>query len=224
MTEQCDIYCAEVSALSDPDTFGKALWRVPVDRRRKALAFRHRESQCLSLGVGLLLVLALEERGVDALRVRTAEGPWGKPCLPDHPEIQFSLSHSGTWAVCAVSGAAVGCDVERIGRGTERLAGRFFHPEEQAALARAGGEGDGAWQREFTRIWTRKESWLKATGTGISVPMAEFSALADGPGRRFFERESPEGAYRFACCLLTEEEAEVSWRRVEMNEGFFAEK
>ena len=220
MTTVCEIYRAETLPLSDPGLFGACLDRLPEIRRRKALTPRHEESRRLSLGAGLLLVLALEERGIDGRSAGIAEGPYGKPYLPEHPEIHFSLSHSGTRVLCAVAGVPVGCDVERVGRGSEKLAVRFFHPEEREAL---NAEKDPeAWQRLFARIWTRKESRVKADGTGISAPFSGFSALGDGGGyfyEDFFE-DSPSGpVYSYSCCL-PERPGSVLWRRVDLKEAF----
>ncbi|MBQ8073869.1 MAG: 4'-phosphopantetheinyl transferase superfamily protein [Clostridia bacterium] len=209
-TDICRIYCAEVTPLSDPECFADALSQMPAYRKRKVLSLRHVESQRLSLGVGLLLVLALESRGVEARTAAFAEGAYGKPYLPAYPEIQFSLSHSGIWAMCAVCDEPVGCDVERAERGSERLARRFFHPAEQAALAAAGEET--ARDNLFTRLWTRKESYIKARGEGLSLPLDSFSALADGPDVHYAEAELMPG-YRFSCCVLGKARA-VQWHQI----------
>ena len=208
----CEIYCAETAPLSRPERFREALDRVPESRQRKVLSLRHAESRCLSLGAGLLLVLALETRGIDGRTVRIAEGPYGKPYLQDFPGLHFSLSHSGKWVMCALSDAPVGCDVEQIARGTEKLAGRFFHPAEQAALAAAGPENGEARRREFTRIWTRKESYVKATGTGISVPLEKFSALNDSPEVHYLDVPGTDPDYCFSCCALGGENGFPEWR------------
>ena len=102
----------------------------------------------------------------------------------------------------------------------EKLAARFFHPEEREAL---NAEKDPeAWQRLFARIWTRKESRVKADGTGISAPFSGFSALGDGGGyfyEDFFE-DSPSGpVYSYSCCL-PERPGSVLWRRVDLKEAF----
>jgi 4'-phosphopantetheinyl transferase len=52
------------------------------------------------------------------------------------------------------------------------LAERFFSVRERAGL-RALPEGLRV--RGFFACWTRKEAFLKATGTGLSFPLADFS-------------------------------------------------
>ena len=214
MPEICKITYMDVSPLADPALFADAMSRVPESRKQKITSFRHAESQRLSLGVGLLLVLALEEEGIDGRQVRIAEGPWGKPFLPDHPNLHFSLSHSGKWAMCALGNRPVGCDVEATGRGNEKLAKRFFHPEEQQVLAALTPDTRPEWQREFARIWTRKESWLKADGRGLSLGMESFSVLVDQPGIHYSEMSGTDG-YAFACCILSEACPQIEWQEID---------
>ena len=95
--------------------------------------------------------------------VRFARTPAGKPFVPDRPEWQFSVSHSGEWVVCAVADEPVGVDVERIGAVRESVARRFFTQTERAEIA-ASPDHDEA----FTRVWVRREAMLKASGTGWS--------------------------------------------------------
>ena len=71
----------------------------------------------------------------------------------------------------------LGVDVERSGRRTDpELARRFFsRPEYEFLTAHADPEV----RRElFLRIWTLKESFIKAIGTGLQTPLADF-AFAD---------------------------------------------
>ncbi|MBR2824554.1 MAG: 4'-phosphopantetheinyl transferase superfamily protein [Clostridia bacterium] len=212
------VYRAEVSALSDPALFEAGMERVPESRREKVTRYRFEEGRMQSLGAGLLLSAALRERGIDGRLARVAEGPWGKPYLPEHPEIHFSISHAGKWALCAVGDRPMGCDVERIGRGMEKMAERYFHPEELAYLKAFGGEEDAPWQRAFTRIWTRKESYVKMTGRGIGEAIGGFSVMADPPGRRYDEGPGEDGEYCFCVCGEWEEKAPPEWRDVGMEE------
>ncbi|UHQ56779.1 4'-phosphopantetheinyl transferase family protein [Microbulbifer sp. YPW16] len=101
--------------------------------------------------------------------------PSGKPILADEPSLQFSLSHSGDWIALAVSEQGpVGIDIEqpRPRRNVMRIAHRYFHPDE-CALLEAPPAADT--ERQFYRLWTLKEAFFKARGTGISEGMGRIN-------------------------------------------------
>ena len=199
MKDFCRVYSADVAPLEDEALFRDYFTRVPSWRQERIDAIRHPEGKRLSLGVSILLTRALASAGIDALSERFAVSEKEKPFLPGHPEIFFSLSHAGTKALCAVSGFPVGCDAEAVGRGTPRLAARYYTPDEQALLT---AETDpNRWHSLFTGIWTKKESYLKATGDGLSRPLNSFSVISPPEGCRFFDLAAPEG-FRYSCCLL----------------------
>jgi len=96
----------------------------------------------------------------------------GKPYLSGDLEgrLSFNLSHSGDWGLCAVMlERDVGVDLEKINYqlAFEPLAKRFFSPAENTWLS---AFQEGRRRRNFFRLWTRKESWLKGKGRGFSEP------------------------------------------------------
>ncbi len=102
----------------------------------------------------------------------------GKPYLEDHPEQYFSLSHSGGFAVCALSDMPVGVDVEQIKERDLSVATRFSAWEREQLAASEDPK------RLFYRFWTARESALKLRGTGLSelkrVEIAPCGLLFDG--------------------------------------------
>ncbi len=209
---RCELTCAETTPLAEEGLFRDWISRMPDFRRRKVAAIRSAEGQRLSLGVGILLVQALERRGVDGQRAEIVEGAYGRQELSDYPKIHFSLSHAGNRVLCAICDQPVGCDVERTDRGDERIPGRFFHEEERRALEEIPERKE--WERCFAHIWTRKESYLKATGMGLHQPMKSFSSLSPGDGVWYDEKDLADG-YAFSCCVLGEREPEFSWELVQ---------
>ncbi|MCA1684615.1 MAG: 4'-phosphopantetheinyl transferase superfamily protein [Planctomycetia bacterium] len=108
--------------------------------------------------------------------VALAYGVHGKPRLadPGDPAVEFNLAHSHDVALCAVTlGRAVGVDVEAVRPldNSERIIERFFSPREQSDfLALPHPERLAA----FFRGWSRKEAFLKATGTGLATRLDSF--------------------------------------------------
>ena len=87
----------------------------------------------------------------------------GKPELADVP-LCFSLSHSGEYCACAVYDRAIGVDIQKRAAADMRILERRFTPQEREFVLNSA-DMDAA----FTRVWTMKESYVKACGTGISL-------------------------------------------------------
>ncbi len=88
--------------------------------------------------------------------------PRGKPLFTGLTDRWFSLSHSGGLALCALSCAPVGVDVEQVRPRRESLPAYALGPGELARF-------DGSWE-DFYRLWTLKESWCKREDSPLFPP------------------------------------------------------
>ena len=190
----------DVSPLSDPALFSRSLSLLPwEERRERVMRYRFDKDRRLCLGAGLLLAYALRRAGVSDLGLRSLPG--GKPVLSARPDIHFNLSHSGTLAVCAVSDQPVGVDVEAVQSANPEIAAMCFLKQEQEWIDQSNDP-----DRAFTRLWTRKESYLKRLGTGLVNDLRVFSVLPGGSmpeGVTFYEHE--EMSHLICVCTLTSE-------------------
>ncbi|HZD30061.1 MAG TPA: 4'-phosphopantetheinyl transferase superfamily protein [Candidatus Angelobacter sp.] len=116
--------------------------------------------------------------------LRFAYNSYARPMLTGFTnltELDFNVSHSGGVTLWAFAlGRKVGVDVEkaRCDFSTLEIADRFFSASEQHTLRALPAE-----QRHeaFFRCWTRKESFIKALGEGLSHPLNQFDVtLAPG--------------------------------------------
>lgn len=150
------------------------LWRIPY---------------ALSQGRAPLRAMLAAYLGIPADAVMLEEDAHGKPRLADSvlraarlPALDFNWSHSGDYALIALSRAgALGVDIERFGKNLRALeiARRFFDPGEANALAGLEGRTrDDA----FIGLWCAKEAVLKAAGEGISFGLERlaFARRASG--------------------------------------------
>ncbi len=102
----------------------------------------------------------------------------GTPRVVGEPGVELSVSHSGDRVAVAVAtgpgGHAVGVDVERLRRmaDVEALADRVLSRTERPELAALPAPDRPA---ALLGYWTRKEALLKATGDGLTLPMAELT-------------------------------------------------
>ncbi|MFJ4389511.1 4'-phosphopantetheinyl transferase family protein [Pseudomonas soli] len=109
--------------------------------------------------------------------VRIARTATGKPWLPEHAWLRFNLTHSGHSAAIALCrDHEVGVDLEMVsGKVTVKkaIARRFFHPDEQCWLAL----DEANYLTRFTQLWSMKEAWLKARGTGLTQSLGSFCVI-----------------------------------------------
>lgn len=154
-----------IDIVENPAMFDKAMSIVSEDRRQRVLACRRQEDRQRSLCAGLALAVCLHRVGVaaDTPIVRTEAG---QPRLSNGLPYRFSLSHSGRYAVCVLSDSAVGVDIqEHRSINVPELAERFFTAAEASWVRSAPTEERDT---RFLRLWTAKESVLKAEGLGLS--------------------------------------------------------
>lgn len=129
--------------------------------------------------------------------------------------LAFNISHTHSQIALAVTmGRQVGVDVENV-RAREvpiDIASRYFAPEEVEVLNAAPAHEQ---QYRFFEYWTFKESYIKARGMGLSLPLDKFSfhypsddavgiaidpELADDAARWQFWQFRPAPEYLVALC------------------------
>lgn len=181
------------AAEADPAT-------LAPDERTQAAAYRHALDRHRFVTRRAWLrerLAAVTGEAPDTLRF--ARTDHGRPYLPAHPDLHFSLSHSAGWAALVLADRPVGCDLEARdpAKADPEVANRFFAPRERAALAQLEGED---WIDGFYAAWTRKEAYVKALGLGLSLPLQDFAvtlgaapALLDVPGWAFHPLPVPPG-------------------------------
>lgn len=96
----------------------------------------------------------------------------GKPFLLNHSRIHINLSHSGGYVACAIGEKPVGIDIECWKkRRRQELVIKKLHPEEQKVFQRAEEAQKAI---VFHELWVLKESFIKAEGSGLGIPLDSF--------------------------------------------------
>jgi 4'-phosphopantetheinyl transferase len=167
-----ELWAVRLSDVGDVDLDQSIL--DPAERDRAARLARDPDRRAF-VAAHLLLRQLLAER----LRCSTAEltfsrarcpvcgGPDGRPILdlPD-PPIHFSLARSADLVLVGLAHVPVGVDVEALANDrTLDPVVSLLHPAERDEIIAARPAERGP---VFTRLWTRKEAYLKGLGTGIA--------------------------------------------------------
>lgn len=209
------MYWMDVGELENEITFSEYYKAMSRERQRKVDFCLLGKDKRLSLGAGILMDQGLSAWGLNERETVVAYGEKGKPYLPRHPRIHFNLSHSGSKVLAVFAGAETGCDIERIQETDPDLAKRFFTRQEYAFIV--GQRGRERQDETFFRLWTLKESFLKAVGTGLMLPLNTFAVTISPEGEialswkstearalcpgRFVFREYRMGEYCVAACF-----------------------
>ncbi len=158
-------------ALRRAGTSGLDCIASAISGKRSPKACRH------SLAGALLLLFAAENSfGLAPAQTSLARSANGKPFFAAAPELCFNLSHSGGAAVCITAPFPVGVDIERERNVDISVMRRVCTRTELADIHSAPSP-----RTRFLCFWTLKESYVKATGDGMSFPMKhiEFTITPD---------------------------------------------
>jgi 4'-phosphopantetheinyl transferase len=152
------------------------------EERARVARFKFERHRLESLATRALVRTALSRhRPVAPQDWRFKLNPQGKPAVDPACGLSFNLSNSVGLVVCLVAEAEseVGVDVESYERAKQimELVPKVFSPREQEQLA-ALAEGEKL-DRALS-LWTLKESYIKARGLGLMVPLDKFSFVFGG--------------------------------------------
>ena len=116
-----------------------------------------------------------ERLGAPPASLRFVENAHGRPLLAPPATLRFNITHTEGWVGVLVSAEhELGCDVEALARAPTllRLAPTVFADAELAAL-RALPEAEQP--ERAVRLWTLKESYIKARGMGLALSLKGFA-------------------------------------------------
>jgi 4'-phosphopantetheinyl transferase len=176
------LWCANPDDLLDTSTAracAALLTPEETARWQRYKPDRHRRE---SLATRALMRISLSHyRPIAPAAWRFSENEYGKPFI--HPDcgLRFNLSNSLGLVVCLVAEHdEVGVDVESHTRSTHiiEVVKKVFSPEERSQLDQL--EYEAKLDRVLS-LWTLKESYIKARGMGLALPLDKISFLFGGP-------------------------------------------
>lgn len=170
------LWCADPTEMQSADE-AEALELLADEERARLARFRFKRDRMTFLTTRVLVRVVLsryEQTAPAAWRFEAND--YGRPRVAGETDtrIRFNLSNTEGLVVCAVTyDAEVGVDVERLRHNPPlEVAETFFAPEEVVAI-RALPAADQP--RRFYDYWTLKESYIKALGVGLAMPLDRFT-------------------------------------------------
>ena len=151
---------------------------APDERRRADRYYRAVDRERFIVARGVLRKIISNYLPVTPGDLMFSYNQYGKPQISaeqNDRNLNFNISHSHEMALYALTiGREVGIDIEYIREdfATLEIAEHFFAKAEVNALAALPAEQR---VKAFFNCWSRKESYIKALGLGISFPLDRFS-------------------------------------------------
>lgn len=206
----------EVYAIKNSDhirdkTFQALFQTLSPERQDYVSKFRRASDYQRSvLGDAMVHRTLREKLGQGRTNIELVRNAYGKPFLKDHEGLHFNVSHSGQWIVCAVGREPVGIDVEKMEAVDMDIAKRFFHKTEFNALINRDAS---ARVSHFFDLWTLKESYIKAVGKGLHLPLDSFAlellggewapVVGESGETYYFRQYAIEEGYKLSVCSLS---------------------
>ena len=172
-----EIYIVKINEGINASLINQVMSCLSSERRKRILKFRNIEDSRRSI-ISELLVrsLAMNKLKLNNAEITFGENAYKKPYLKSATSFEFNVSHSGDWVVCAIDTEPVGIDVEQIKPIDFDIAKNFFTAEEYRSLTLTKPSEQLPY---FYELWTLKESYIKAVGIGLSLPLDSFSFRKD---------------------------------------------
>jgi 4'-phosphopantetheinyl transferase len=179
---------------------------LSADERERASRFYfERDRIRFTSARGILRDILARYLDADPRDLQFRYGAHGKPALNGAfaGAVTFNVSHSGGLGLFAFSQRAeLGVDIEQVRPmpDGDDIATRFFSPDEVACLRSLPPE---VRNHAFFDCWARKESYLKALGDGLALPLDGFDVtFAPGEEPRLRVRGDSRETMRWSITAL----------------------
>ncbi|GFE85704.1 4'-phosphopantetheinyl transferase family protein [Steroidobacter agaridevorans] len=215
-----DVWLAYYHDIADPELHRNYRALLTEEERGKEFRFYFPDDQRRYLVTRALVRTVLSRYlHVQPTDWRFANNRYGRPEIAnlsrDECGLSFNISHTrGLIALGVTKHRELGVDVENLRTREVALgvADRFFAKTEVDELATVPKERQ---QDRFFEYWTFKESYIKARGMGLSIPLGQFSfhypheravnlavapELGDDASRWSFWQYRPTDEYLMAVC------------------------
>ncbi|MFP7736244.1 4'-phosphopantetheinyl transferase family protein [Priestia aryabhattai] len=178
-----EVYALQVPDNIQPQIYSRLLSSVSLTKQERIKRFKRKEDIYRTLIADILIRSIISAKcGMPNEDITFTYNSYGKPFLLRDNNFSFNVSHSGRWVVAIIGEQElIGIDVEEIRPIDIDIARRFFAPEEYIALKE---KEEREYLSYFYDLWTLKESYIKAIGRGMSIPLDSFVIK-----RKSFSRE-----------------------------------
>lgn len=188
---------------------------ISPEKRYKVERFVYKKDKLrILIGEILIRTMISKELEMNNSCIIFEKNKYGKPYIRDFQELNFNISYSGDFVVCAIDKKPIGIDIEEIKSiEYEKIAKNFFASSEFDYVTKIDPDDCLC---KFYEMWTLKESYIKCCRKGLSISLNSFSIEKDEFGNIKVVSGHKDNIYRFttvsidfnykiAVCLLSKE-------------------
>ncbi len=171
------IYICDINKLKISDEYEHIISQLNSSLQKEINRFRQRSGQLTALTREILFSNVMQEQFYNKNPV-IDRNEFGKPFVsalknPDgsmcseieYQDFDFSITHSGNLTAIAFGTGSIGIDLEPLDRVNDfKKLLRFFTEKEQNRMLNSAYP-----EREFFHVWTYREAFSKAEGTGLTL-------------------------------------------------------
>lgn len=220
-----ETFGVKIDQLIEKSVFNKALTILDEQKQMKIRRFCHfQDAQRALIADILVRSIIVKKTKIKNKNIVFNNNKYGKPYFKFDKNFEFNIAHSGKWVVCAVHNSPVGIDIEEIQPIDFEIARRFFAKSEYDLLLNKENNEQLSY---FYDLWSIKESYIKASGKGLSIPLNSFSIyLKDNDidiftknefNNCFFKQYEIDSKYKMAVCGCSEDFS-VGVKYIELNQ------
>ncbi|MFN8267778.1 MAG: 4'-phosphopantetheinyl transferase superfamily protein [Chitinophagales bacterium] len=155
-------YIRQAEKLSE-EVFQQFLFQLPNAMQQDIANYKHWQSAQASLLGKIILQYGFRQLQINHSLEELKTTEKGRPFI--NSEIDFNISHSGAFIICAIATKnKVGIDIEKHRILKQDIAEKYFTQEEQTFIAHSQNPTSA-----FFDLWAIKESAIKCDGRGVEI-------------------------------------------------------
>ncbi|MEB9613531.1 4'-phosphopantetheinyl transferase superfamily protein [Bacillus cereus] len=203
-----DVYAVKLDKNINKEKLYTLLASVSDEKRERISRFYKSEDALRTLlGDILARYIICKKLTIKNHEIKFRINKYGKPFIINFDHTHFNISHSGDWIVGCCGTSSMGIDIERIEAIDINIAKQFFSSKEYNTLQLKSPLKQECF---FYELWTLKESYIKAIGQGLSIPLDSFTINFDenridnlnssNSNTYYFKQYDIDKTYKMALC------------------------
>ncbi len=168
-------YIVDSGKINDGHRPHELLQLLTAEEQKKYARYRKEDAKNNFLCARIILREEFRKMGIP-FNQEISFNKYNKPFLADYPDFHFNISHSGNLVMLGFSKYPLGVDIEKIITFSKKklmhLSKIVFHEAEVQLLSH---HNENEAQLLFTKLWTIKESFIKAIGEGFYADTKSFT-------------------------------------------------